>query len=377
MALVAATLAVHAALADTEPATAEPQAQDGQQNMLQLLDQLDQLDKTDRSDFDAAIERVYQCSDKEDFKCADQQLKRAGALVYDDAAKQSLAQASKYRSERYQFMKDEKERVAMQERMSECSDSCPISREYKQCVNGNRSPHSCDEPQQQYQGPSTLDMLNSALIGMKQNMEQSFAQQQAQLKQQQQMLAEQRRQREQAQEERRRQIERQRQQQTAAAEQQEAELKRMREQQELARRRAEEKQKRELAARQVREAREREQQARELARQQQEAEKEQRKANYLAQLKQGARLRGMSCYGGKYVAGALPKIRPTEVECVDVHFTVQCPNSSTIVHRGVLHNIVSNGEASCYGDSAEVPKTLACDAEDFVVRAAEVTGCQL
>ncbi|MDY6922063.1 MAG: hypothetical protein SV765_17835, partial [Pseudomonadota bacterium] len=141
------------------------------------------------------------------------------------------------------------------------------------------------------------------------------------------------------------------------------------------RQREAEQQQREEARRQARETRERERLARELARQQEAAEKQARRTQYLAQLRQGTRLGGKTCYGEKHVLGVLPQIRPREVACVDVHFSVRCPGDQGPRHRGVMDTMVSNA-GGCFGDTTEVPKDIGCAAEAFQVQVEQVVPCQ-
>ena len=108
---------------------------------------------------------------------------------------------------------------------------------------------------------------------------------------------------------------------------------------------------------------------------QEKRDKQLAKQKYLDKVKNGTNLAGKRCYGSNYVGGQLPNIRPQVVSCIDVHYTVSCPNNSYNTYDGVLKNMVSN-MGGCYGDISEVKKDLGCKAESFIVRVKDVTQCQ-
>lgn len=126
MSLVATLLTL---LAGVPAAQAESSGEAGDMaRMLEQLDMLDQLDQLDRQDFEAAIAKVYACSDARDFGCADVSLATAGTLVYDDASRQALADARTYRGDMQRIAEQEQQRLARQARIQECSDPVPHAR---------------------------------------------------------------------------------------------------------------------------------------------------------------------------------------------------------------------------------------------------------
>ena len=78
------------------------------------------LDQLDRQDFEAAIAKVYACSDARDFGCADGSLATAGTLVYDDASRQALADARTYRGDMQRITEQEQQRLARIQEVTGC-----------------------------------------------------------------------------------------------------------------------------------------------------------------------------------------------------------------------------------------------------------------
>lgn len=356
-------------------------AETSQQDMLKMLDQLDQLDRLDQMEFDDAIDAGYRCADDENFACADKEIKKARPLVFDQDAKKRLDDLITYRKDQEKYYK-EKQRLAAQRKLeARCASRCPIAREYSQCAAGRLDSWDCRDEEPSYNSGSssgsggTMAALSSALTQLNNELQADLARQQADFNRQlraieAQRQAKERQKREQQAQQRR--IQQQQQQAMANLEQQQAQARRQAEQ----RRQAEEaRRKREEERRLAEEKRRQERQERLLAQQRAKQEEARNKQIYLSKLTSGARLGARSCYGEKHVFAKLPVIKPELVSCVNVNFSVQCSSTGPVVHRGVLRNHVNMNAGSCFGDTTQVPSSVACPAEQFVVRATSVEGC--
>lgn len=367
---------------------------DSMEQMLKQLEMLDQLDQLDREDFNAAIDKAYECAESRSFECADRQIEEAERLVFDSGSKEQVAKAREYRKEMFQIAEHEKQQLAMQRRIQQCSANCPIPNEYDDCVNGYLNANYCREPS--YKAPSssnsdnTLILLNQAVQQFKQITEDQLAQQRQQLQAQQRLYEEQQRRKaafEREQEKRRREIERRRAQQLAQAERQQAELierrnRALEEQRRLeARRRAEQEarlkaEERRQAQEARRLARQQEILARQQAREREKAEREARRVAYLEKLKNGIELRGGFCLDTQVVYGTVPDIKPKEVGCQDVYYDLYCPGSVSPQYKGVMETMVSNPKGACFmGDIDYLPEGIPCKASEFRVKVTKVTSC--
>jgi hypothetical protein len=146
----------------------------------------------------------------------------------------------------------------------------------------------------------------------------------------------------------------------------EAEQRRQREEQAAADRRAREQE-------QARLQEERRQQAARAAEEKRAEEK--RKADYLAALRQGIRLKATKCPDGEglyYVTGSMPRIKE-ELGCVDVYYRASCPGSA-VSSNGVIKTFVPGG---CFsGDAATIAPKPACAVEQVRVEVSDVRrGC--
>ena len=108
----------------------------------------------------------------------------------------------------------------------------------------------------------------------------------------------------------------------------------------------------------------------------QAAEQVQAKAAYLAQLQSSIRLKARQCFGGQYIVGIRPRIKPEEVSCVDVHYRAQCTtaNNNHFID-GVGKNFVGMGEDCFTGDTYTIEPKLSCDVKDISVTLKEVREC--
>ncbi|BFM48405.1 hypothetical protein [Marinomonas sp. THO17] len=356
-------------------------AETSPQDMLKMLDQLDQLDRLDQMEFDDAIEAGYRCTDDENFACADQEIKKARPLVFDQDSKQRLNDLMAYRQDQEKYYKQKQRLVVQQKLEAKCARRCPIAREYAQCVAGNLDSWDCrDEEASDNSGGSsgsnsTMAAFSSALTQLNNQLQADLARQQADFNRQLKQIEAQR------QEKERQKRQQQAQQRRVQQEQQQA-LANIQQQQEQARRQAEQRRQAEEARRQreeerrlAEEKRRQERQARALAQQRAKEEEARNKQIYLSKLTSGARLAARNCFGEKHVFGTLPVIKPELVSCVNVNFSVQCSSSGPVVHRGVLRNHINMNAGSCFGDTSQVPSSVACPAKQFVVRATSVEGC--
>ncbi|WP_394181480.1 hypothetical protein [Marinomonas posidonica] len=362
------------------PVTMTAMAETSQQDTLKMLDQLDQLDRLDQMEFDDAIEAGYRCADDEDFVCADKEIKKARPLMFNQDSKQRLNELIAYRKDQEKYYK-EKQRLAAQRKLeARCASRCPIARQYSQCVAGRLDSWDCrDEAPSYNSGGSssggTMAALSSALTQLNSQLQADLARQKADFNRQMQAIEAQRQAKE-------RQKREQQAQQRRVQQQQQKAMANLQQQQEQARRQAEQRRQAEALRRKqdeerrlAEEKRRQEKEARVLAQQRAKEEEARNKQIYLSKLTSGARMGARSCYGEKHVFATLPVIKPELVSCVNVNFTVQCSSTGPVVHRGVLRNHVNMNAGSCFGDTTQVPSSVACPAKQFVVRATSVEGC--
>lgn len=98
--------------------------------------------------------------------------------------------------------------------------------------------------------------------------------------------------------------------------------------------------------------------------------------DYLKKLASGTRLVAKNCYGEQHVMGALPRIKPELVGCIDMHYRAYCPGtSSPVVYRGLIDTMVGMG-TGCFGDTSKIEPKLACKAEEIRVEVAEARRCK-
>ena len=128
------------------------------------------------------------------------------------------------------------------------------------------------------------------------------------------------------------------------------------------------------------EKREREQQAEKerkerelLAKKQQE---EQEKNNYLTSVKNGLRLKAVSCYGNNYPLGQMPKglAFSKHVSGINVHYRAYCSGGGR--YNGISRNFIGMGDGCFTGDTTgnEIPKSvLSCSTEEMTVEVTNVT----
>lgn len=362
-------------------ATTTALAETSQQDMLKMLDQLDQLDRLDQMEFDQAIDAGYRCADDENFACVDKEIKKARPLVFDHDAKQRLNELIAYRKDQEKYYKEKQRLVAQRKLETRCANRCPVAREYSQCVAGRLDAWDCrDEGPSYHSGGSsgsggTMAALSSALTQLNNQLQADLARQQADFNRQMQAIQAQREAKEQQKRE-------QQAQQRRVQQQQQQAMVNLQQQQEQARHQAEQRRQAEEARRERDEAhrlaeekRRQEREARVLAQQRAKEEEARNKQLYLSKLQSGASMGGLNCFGEKHVFGKLPIIRPELVSCVNVNFTVQCSSSAPVAYRGVLRNHVNMNAGSCFGDTTQVPSSVACPAKQFVVRATSVVGC--
>ncbi|WP_157959206.1 hypothetical protein [Marinomonas shanghaiensis] len=355
-------------------------AESNNEAKLKMLDQLEKLEQLDQMDFEDAIDNIYQCSQRNDFFCADQQINRAKSLLFDEIAKQRLADAVGYRKQQEIFYGEEKKLAEQRQLVSECSNSCAIPGEYERCVAGTLRPLYCNEPRReepvytQSESPSTMQLLGSALQHFNTQLQTDMTRQQAEL-QQQLKLAEQQRlyrdEQQKKQQQQQRELQQKQQQALAQLQQQEERLRRqadIKRQEEVARKQREEEQ------RLAQQKRTQEIQAQRLLKEREQAEKVRQEMVYLNSLASGTRLGGKDCFGENHVLGSLPNIQPKMVSCVDVKFTIQCPSSPVVEHQGVMKNMIGT-IAGCFGDTTRVPDTISCPADKFIVQVTSAERC--
>ncbi|MBX9960992.1 MAG: hypothetical protein K2Y15_12725 [Burkholderiaceae bacterium] len=158
---------------------------------------------------------------------------------------------------------------------------------------------------------------------------------------------------------------RQRQQREAAAE---------RAREDEARRTREEETRRQEEAQAATARREAERQQRERERQAEQQSQARLEADYLKAIKEGTRMKVISCYGDHYVSGERPRVKePAGMSsCVNVAVTAWCPGDRS--GRPVLaRNFV--GMAGCFGDTYKIEPRPSCKAEDMRVVVESVQSC--
>ena len=338
------------------------------QEMLDLLDQLDQLD---RLDFYDALDRANDCISSRNYRCAEKELAEAAKYANGKSDKKSLRVAKQALANEREL--EAKEIALAKERKREAE-----RRERERRREEERQRRLAWEAEQ---GADDNLMMNTFMQGLNQGLA-DLAEQNAQRnleinaairqanemreRQRREHLAEQRRAQEREADRQRRQQQLLAQQRAQAEQQRKAEAERRR-QRELARQREEEKRAREREKERQKQERERQRQAEQLA-------KEQAKRAYLNKLTAGARMGAMNCYGEYVVGGKLPKIKPKEVGCVDIHYRVRCPITARTT-SGVLENF-TGFDMGCFGDYDKLTTDLGCKAEELRVTAEKVTECQ-
>lgn len=119
----------------------------------------------------------------------------------------------------------------------------------------------------------------------------------------------------------------------------------------------------------------RQRQERQAQRQAEEAEQSRLAADYLRAIKEGSRLKAVSCYGKQYVTGTRPRVKePAHMSsCVDLHVTAWCPGD-----RAGRPVVASNfvGMSGCMGDIYRIDPQPACEAEQIDVRIEEAKACR-
>lgn len=152
---------------------------------------------------------------------------------------------------------------------------------------------------------------------------------------------------------------------------------------------ADDKRARDEAARRIREEEARRQQEIQAAAARREAERLQRerdrqteqreldrlKSDYLRAVKDGVRMKAVSCAGSHYVTGTRPRVKePAHMSsCVDVAVTAWCPGDRT-GRALVATNFV--GMSGCLGDTYKIEPKPACEAEQMRVVVEDVRPCR-
>jgi hypothetical protein len=337
-----------------------------------LFDMVDQLDAADKLDFKIVIDRANVCTRERNFSCSESELSKAAKVANSSQDKKVLALAR-------QNIVNEKARVAEEARQQQAR--LEEEREERRERQRERQAERDREDEEDRQQPN-VDIL----AGLRQNIDSSNrmseitnnrvaeinrrAAEEVQARAHLQQEA-----REQA-AQRRRDDERDRNSRLASADaqrerDQRAERERARE--------SEQRRQREEQSAAERRAREQEQARVQEERRQREAKaaadkraEEKRKADFLASLKQGIRLRATKCMGGEgkyYVTGSKPAGIKNEVSCVDVFFQARCPGAA-VSSRGVLGNFV--GMSGCLGDLKEVDPKPGCPVEQVQVEVTDV-----
>lgn len=141
-----------------------------------------------------------------------------------------------------------------------------------------------------------------------------------------------------------------------------------------ARRAREEETRRQQEAQAATARREAERQQRERERQTEQQSQARLEADYLKAIKDGTRMKVISCYGDHYVSGERPRVKePAGMSsCVNVAVTAWCPGDRS--GRPVLaRNFV--GMAGCFGDTYKIEPRPSCKAEDMRVVVESVQSC--
>lgn len=352
----------------------EVNAEASQDEMQKMLDQLEQLEELDRQEFNRAIDKGYECADKNNFSCVDREIRAARSLVFDKVSEKSLEKLVSYRKKQEEYFNEEKRIAAQIKREEECANRCPISREYSQCIAGKMDAYYCREERSANRGNNSSNGSNSTLAAFSMALSQMNTQMQADLARQKADFEQQMKQYEAQREREKRQKQQRLAEQRRRQQQQQANLASLQQAQERERQEALRRRQQEEARRLAREEREREREARRLAKQREKEQEAANKLAYLESLKSGARLGARICSGGNHVFGLLPTIRPKLVGCVNIHFSIQCSSSGPVQHQGVLSNHVNLNAGSCIGDTVQVPK-LSCPVSQYVVKATSVVGC--
>lgn len=391
------------------------------EEMLRMSDQLDQLDK---ADFDDLVGNAKGCTKQRDFNCAEAGLAKAAKLAKDNRDRTTLAQAREGIGKERELMRREMEeeraaelrrkqeeeaQVAQVERDGQCERFCETQVGVSACYRGQIDPWSCSNFEARRgggpnYGAAIVQGFNQTLQSHAQitsihnqamaNLQSTYAERARQRQLQQEN---QRAQQAQASQERRiaqqtaRESERQTQRaggtsstssagsggggvagkddRSVAAQRDQAAEQRRKDEQDARDRRAleqqeqEEKKQRQLAERQAR-------------RDAEAAEQARSKAAYLGQMQSGIRLMARQCFGGQYIVGTRPRIKPEVLSCVDVHYRAQCTTaSSNHFIDGVGKTFVGMGTDCFSGDNYAIEPKLSCDVKDIQVTLKEVRAC--
>lgn len=388
------------------------------EEMVRMADQLDQLDK---ADFNELINRAAGCTKRRDFNCAETGLAKAAKLVRDNLDRTALAQAherigkerglmrqeiEEERAAELRRQEEEEKQVAQAERESQCENYCSTQGGISACYRGQIDPWYCSTYEARSSGgpnygAAILQGFNQTLQGHAritaihdQAMANLKSAQEERARERQQQQANQRAQMAQAAQERRaaqqsaRDSERQTQrtgsspstsnggesvaamnERSAAAQRERSAEQRRRDEQDAQERRAREQQERE-------ESKQRQLAERQAQRDAQAAEQAQAKAGYLSQMQSSIRLMARQCFGGQYIVGTRPRIKPEVVSCVDVHYRAQCTTASNNHFiDGVGKTFVGMGTDCFSGDTYPIEPKLSCDVKDIRVTLREVRAC--
>jgi hypothetical protein len=391
------------------------------EEMVRMADQLDLLDK---ADFDDLVRNAVGCTKRRDFNCAEAGLTKAAKLAKDNRDRTTLAQAREGIGKERELLRQEIEaeraaelrrkqemeaQVAQAEREGECEKFCETQAGVSACYRGQIAPWSCPDYETRSAGgpnygAAILQGFNQTLQSHARitsihnqamaNLQSSYAERDRQRQLQQENLRAQQAQQAKAAQERRtaQQTARERESpaqgagsssrassgggsvaarddRTGTAQRDQAAEQRRKDEQDARERRAQEqkeqedKKQRQLAERQA----QREAEAAEQARS---------KATYLAQMQSGIRLTARQCFGGQYVVGTRPRIKPEVLSCVDVHYRAQCTNAANNQFiDGVGRTFVGMGTDCFSGDNYAIEPKLSCDVKDIQVTLKEVREC--
>lgn len=378
------------------PSYASNASIDEQIRMLDMLDMMDALDQLEQMDFDDAANEAKTCIKSRNYSCATNKINSAKQFAYNDDTQlqvknlYALLEQEK-RQEQREIERERAERLAEERRRQEEQSSNQASAwatvlgsavltygGYKAGYSGEQTANMVQSfSNDMASGDTSLSGLRSTVSDIQDEEDRKYQERQRQLRIQQEQLRaeEQRRNHAIAQEEQRKaaqaQNDSERQQRSAQAEQERKanEANRQRQEQE---RLAQEKATKE---------------AKEAERQREKAEKEAQMAalktkrqeeyrDYLTTKKNGIRLQGISCAGQAEITGNYPpNVKLPEgyySDCIDVQYSVRCPNASNPYTRGTAYNYV--GGASCYGNTYSITAP-SCDIKSVIVKVERVTSC--
>lgn len=380
-----------------------------QMRMLDMLDMMDSLDQQDQDDFDGAAKAAKACITARDYSCATNKINTAKQFAYNDSTQQqvknlhALLTQEKQQEQKEQQARIEAERRAQrlaeerrrqeQQNNNQASAWAAIIGSTVLAYGGHQAGLSGEQTANMIQsysndvikGDANLSGLRGTVNEIQNEENRKHQEQQRRLRAQQeqqerQRADEQRRKELAAQEEQRRvsqatqaaqQIKNDRERQQRLAQEETARKAREAENLRLEKEREQRlaKEKAEQEAKRQREKQEREQRiAREKA-----AEKE-KYINYLTTQKNSIRLAGIKCLGKPHITGTRDNLSSRDIPstCIDVDFSVRCPNSSTPYTRSTAHNYV--GGASCFGDTYPIDAP-SCDIKNVIVKVERVTSC--